>query len=148
MPKSRPLRPGMRIDVEVWAVASLDISRRKLLRVAAASAASTLVNAPAVAQASPRVVIVGGGFGGATLARTLKKADPRISVTLVESSRTFTACPFSNAVIAGLRDLDAQQFGYEKIAGDGVSVAFDTATAIDVDTRTVTLGGGGALAYD
>jgi len=64
-------------------VASLDISRRKLLRVAAASAASNLVHAPAVAQANPRAVIVGGGFAGATLARTLKKADPRISVSLV-----------------------------------------------------------------
>jgi sulfide dehydrogenase [flavocytochrome c] flavoprotein chain len=130
------------------AVASLDISRRKLLGVAAAGAASSFLHAPAVAQATPRVVIVGGGFAGTTLARTLKKADPRLSVTLVESSRTFTACPFSNAVIAGLRDLGAQQFGYDKIAGDGVSVAFDTATAVDVGTRTVTLGGGGTLAYD
>ena len=129
-------------------MASLDISRRKLLGVAAAGAASTLLNAPAVAQATPRVVIVGGGFAGTTLARTLKKTDPRISVTLVESSRTFTACPFSNAVIAGLRDLSAQQFGYDKVAGDGVSVAFDTASAVDVGTRTVTLGGGGTLAYD
>jgi len=129
-------------------VASLDISRRKLLGVAAAGAASTLLHAPAVAQATPRVVIVGGGFAGTTLARTLKKTDPRISVTLVESSRTFTACPFSNAVIAGLRDLSAQQFGYDKVAGDGVSVAFDTASAVDVGTRTVTLGGGGTLAYD
>ena len=51
------------------------------------------------------MVVVGGGFAGASCARALKKLDPRITVTLVEASQTFTACPFSNAVIAGLRDL-------------------------------------------
>jgi sulfide dehydrogenase [flavocytochrome c] flavoprotein chain len=129
-------------------MASMDMTRRKLLGIAAAGAAGSLVHTPAVAQAAPRVVIVGGGFAGATLARTLKKADPRVSITLVESSRTFTACPFSNAVVAGLRDLDAQQFAYDKIAGEGVTVAFETATAIDVGNRTVTLAGGATLAYD
>jgi sulfide dehydrogenase [flavocytochrome c] flavoprotein chain len=129
-------------------MASMIVTRRKLLRIATAGAAASLVRTPAIAQAAPRVVVVGGGFAGATLARTLKKADPRVSITLVESSRTFTACPFSNAVIAGLRDLDAQRFAYDKIAGDGVTVAFETATAIDVGNRTVTLAGGATLAYD
>ena len=55
---------------------------------------------------APRVVVVGGGFAGATCARALKKLDPRIAVTLVEANRTFTACPFSNLVIAGLRELE------------------------------------------
>ena len=49
-------------------------------------------------------------------ARALKQADPHIAVTLVEANRTFTACPFSNGVIAGLRDLKRQQFGYDKVA--------------------------------
>jgi sulfide dehydrogenase [flavocytochrome c] flavoprotein chain len=129
-------------------MASMDMNRRRLLGIAAAGAAARFIHAPAVAQASPRVVIVGGGFAGATLARTLKKTDPRVSITLVESSRTFTACPFSNAVIAGLRDLDAQQFGYEKIVGEGVALAFEAATTVDVGARTVTLAGGGTLAYD
>ena len=74
---------------------------------------------PALAQnAGGRVVVVGGGFAGATCARTLKRLDPRLAVTLVEANQTFTACPFSNEVIAGLRDLKAQQFGYNKIADD------------------------------
>ena len=64
---------------------------------------------------------MGGGFAGATCARFIKRIDPRITVTLVEASQTFTACPFSNGVIAGLRDLKAQQFGYDKIAADGRS---------------------------
>ena len=67
-----------------------------------------------------RVVVVGGGFAGATCARTLKRLDPRLAVTLVEANQTFTACPFSNEVIAGLRDIKAQQFGYTKIADDKV----------------------------
>ena len=76
---------------------------------------------PALAQAAGgRVVVVGGGFAGATCARAIKRLDPRIAVTLVEASQVFTACPFSNEVIAGLRDIKAQQFGYEKIAADGV----------------------------
>ena len=51
----------------------------------------------------------------------IKRIDPRITVTLVEASQTFTACPFSNVVIAGLRDLKAQQFGYDKVAADEVA---------------------------
>ena len=77
---------------------------------------------PALAQgAGGRVVVVGGGFAGATVARTLKRLDPRITVTLVEASQTFTACPFSNEVIAGLRDIKEQQFGYDKVAAAGVA---------------------------
>src|ERR1700722_17964393 len=85
-------------------------SRRDVLRTAAAGAAAagaaTLLPRPALAQnATARVVVVGGGFAGATCARVLKRLDPRIAVTLVEASQTFTACPFSNEVIAGLRDI-------------------------------------------
>ena len=83
---------------------------------------------PALAQAPPRVVVVGGGFAGATAARALKKADPDIPVTLVEANATFTACPFSNLVIAGLRDLKAQQFTYEKMVADGIVIAAGKAT--------------------
>src|SRR5262249_4811426 len=80
----------------------------------------------AVAQGAPRVVVVGGGFAGATVARALKRADPRIAVTLVERNPTFTACPFSNLVIAGLRDLQSQQFGYDTFAAEGVNVKLYT----------------------
>ena len=74
---------------------------------------------PAFAQgAAGRVVVVGGGFAGRTCARAIKKFDPRLSVTLVEANPTFTACPFSNNVVAGLRDLKEQQFGYDKLATD------------------------------
>jgi NADPH-dependent 2,4-dienoyl-CoA reductase/sulfur reductase-like enzyme len=78
----------------------------------------------------------------------LKRLDPRIAVTLVEADQTFTACPFSNEVIAGLRDIKEQQFGYKKIADDKVEVAFDRATAVDPQARMVTLAGGMRLPYD
>jgi len=121
-------------------------NRREFLTSNAAVA--SLIAAPALAQAAPRVVVVGGGFAGASAARALKKADPRIAVTLVETSRTFTACPFSNGVIGGLRDIKAQQFGYDKIAADGIQVAFATATGVNQQARTVALDSGGPLSYD
>jgi sulfide dehydrogenase [flavocytochrome c] flavoprotein subunit len=121
-------------------------SRREFLASTAATA--SLIAAPAIAQAAPRALVVGGGFAGASAARALKKADPRIAVTLVETSRTFTACPFSNGVIGGLRDLKAQQFGYDKVAADGIQVAFATATGVDAQARTVALDSGGPLPYD
>src|SRR5207253_10801071 len=87
-------------------------SRRQFLKGAAA-----LLPMPAIAQGTgPKVVVIGGGFAGASAARFIKKANPQIAVTLVEQNPTFTACPFSNGVIAGLRPLRAQQFNYEKIA--------------------------------
>ncbi len=124
------------------------VTRRQLLASAAGATASALMGAPALAQAAPRVVVVGGGFAGATAARALKKADQRIAVTLVEASRTFTACPFSNLVIGGLRELASQQFGYDKVAADGIQVVLATATGVDPQRRTVALGDGVSLAYD
>ena len=94
-------------------------SRREFLKSAAAGAA--LLPLPAIAQgARGRVVVLGGGFGGGTCARFIKRIDPRITVTLVEANPTFIACPFSNGVITGLREIRSQEFGYDKFAGDQV----------------------------
>jgi sulfide dehydrogenase [flavocytochrome c] flavoprotein chain len=125
-------------------------SRRSFLKTtAAAGAAAALMPLPAIAQgAGGRVVVVGGGFAGGTCARFLKRIDPRITVTLVEANQTFTACPFSNNVIAGLTDLKSQQFGYDKFASDGVTVNFSPANGVDVQGRVVTLGNGTRLNYD
>ena len=122
-------------------------NRRELL-ASAAAATGTLIFAPALAQAAPRVAVVGGGFAGATAARAVKKADPRVAVTLVEANRSFTACPFSNLVIAGLRDLTSQQFGYDKVVADGIEIAFATATSLNAEKRTLVLDTGSTLTYD
>jgi sulfide dehydrogenase [flavocytochrome c] flavoprotein chain len=123
-------------------------SRRQFVATVAAGAAASLPR-PLLAQgAQPRIVVIGGGFAGATAARFLKRTDPRLIVTLVEPNAIFAACPFSNEVIAGLRDMRAQLFGYDRIAADGVVIAHQTATGVDGQARTVALGNGTRLSYD
>jgi NADPH-dependent 2,4-dienoyl-CoA reductase/sulfur reductase-like enzyme len=122
-------------------------TRRDFLKHSTASATASLLPAPARAQAAPKVVVVGGGFGGASFARALNAINAKIQITLIESSATFTACPFSNAVIAGLRDLTSQQFGYEKIKVSGINVVIGAATAVDHQAKTVWVGEA-ALNYD
>jgi NADPH-dependent 2,4-dienoyl-CoA reductase/sulfur reductase-like enzyme len=124
------------------------LTRRSVVRGIAASATALILPHVARAQSAARVAVIGGGFGGATCARALKRIDPKLDVTLIEPNRTFTACPFSNEVIAGLRDLAAQQFGYDKIASEGVRVVAQMAAKIDPSTRTVTLADGASLGYD
>lgn len=128
---------------------TIRLTRRSVLVGALASGAmASTVCAPAIAQNAPRVVVVGGGFAGAGFARALKHAVNNVNITLVETHRTFTACPFSNHVIAGLRELSAQQFTYEKVAADGVTMAYEPAIAVDAGSRTVTLRSGTPLSYD
>ncbi len=126
------------------------VHRRQFLKSAAAAGAATACFKPALAQgAGPRVIIIGGGFGGTGCARALRKADPKINVTLVETNATYTAPPQSNAVIAGLMDLSHQEFGYDKVKAAGIDVIIAAATAVDPEKRTVTLAGGSTLlAYD
>ncbi|HET7887890.1 MAG TPA: NAD(P)/FAD-dependent oxidoreductase [Bradyrhizobium sp.] len=126
----------------------LKTTRRNVLRGVAAATASLALPCPSFAQAGARVVVIGGGFGGAACARALRKINPKLQVTLVEANRTFTACPFSNEVIAGLREIDAQQFGYEKIASLGVTIVVQSATKVDPQARTVGLADGTSLPYD
>lgn len=116
--------------------------------VGATALAATSFALPVLAQASARVVVIGGGFGGASCARALRRLDPKLRVTLVEPDKTYTACPFSNQVIAGLRPLEAQQFTYDKVAADGVTVVAQAAINVDSQARSVTLADGTQLAYD
>ena len=114
-----------------------------------AGAGALALATPSLAQgAAGRVVVIGGGFAGATVARAIKAMDARVAVTLVEPNATFTACPFSNEVIVGLRGIEAQQFGYDGVRKAGVEVIVDTASAVDAEACVVTLAGGARLAYD
>jgi len=103
---------------------------------------------PSLAQSAPRIIVIGGGFGGASCARALKRIDARLQVTLIEPNPTFTACPFSNEVIAGLRELAAQQFTYQRIAAEGIAVVAQAATKVDAGAREVGLADGSSLRYD
>lgn len=107
------------------------------------------LGAPIVlAQAQPRIVVVGGGFAGASCARALKHEDAGLAVMLIESAAQYTACPFSNVVIAGLREIGAQQFGYGGFARDGIRVVPKRAVAVDTQARKVRLDDGSEQAYD
>jgi len=124
-------------------------TRRQILKGAGSTiAAATLWPHALRAQAAPLVVIVGGGFAGASCARALRAADPKIAVTLVEARSTYTAPPMSNAVLGELRDLSSQQFRYDKIASAGITVKVASATAVDAQAHNVTLSTGDKLSYD
>ena len=127
--------------------ATRPMTRRDVARGIAASAVAALP-CPSFAQGAARIVVVGGGFGGASCARALRKLDPKLQVSLIEPNQTFTACPFSNEVIVGMRELPAQQFNYDKIAATGVTVIPQTAAKVDPEKRIVTLADGNSLSYE
>jgi NADPH-dependent 2,4-dienoyl-CoA reductase/sulfur reductase-like enzyme len=120
-------------------------SRRQVLATVAALA--TLPAAPRVrAQDSGRVVVVGGGFGGATAARWLARMGHL--VTLVERDATYLSCPFSNTVLGGLNTLAAITHDREALQADGVKLLQGEAVAVDPDARRVSLAAGESLPYD
>jgi sulfide dehydrogenase [flavocytochrome c] flavoprotein chain len=94
-----------------------------------------------------RVVVIGGGWGGATAARYVRMADPSIEVILLEPNKEFVSCPFSNLVLSGLRTMDSLTQPYEGLRRRGVKIIHETATAIEPDTKRVRIGEG-YLAYD
>jgi sulfide dehydrogenase [flavocytochrome c] flavoprotein subunit len=124
------------------------VTRRNVAGGLAASAAALALPSPALAQSAARIIVIGGGFGGASCARALRRLDPKLQVTLIEANRSFTACPFSNEVIAGLREIEAQQFGYRKIVAEGITVIPQAATKVDAQARTVGLADGTTLSFD
>ncbi|MEK9970318.1 MAG: FCSD flavin-binding domain-containing protein [Ferrovibrio sp.] len=106
--------------------------------------------APAVlGQAKPRVVVIGGGAGGATAARYLAKdSNGALDVVLVEPAETYTTCFHSNLYLGGFRSYQSITHSYAKIAALGVRHVRQMATAIDRDRREVRLADGSAIAYD
>jgi len=133
-------------------VMRLDVTRRPTRRDVARGISTTIATSmlpwPALAQSAARIVVIGGGFGGASCARALRRLDAKLQVTLIEPNRIFTACPFSNEVIAGLRQLQAQQFNYDSIAAEGVKIVAQAATKIDPQARNVGLADGGSVSYE
>jgi sulfite dehydrogenase len=125
-------------------------SRRAFLGASTALAASTL-SACATSPSAPslgRVVIIGGGFGGATAARYLKLWGGNIDVTLVERQAQFVSCPLSNMVIGGHLQMADITRGYDGLAGLGIKRLQDEAVKVDATRRTVTLRSGAVLTWD
>lgn len=126
----------------------LPMTRRTAVLGITASTASLARPPVSRAQSTGRVVVVGGGFGGAACARALKRAQRDLQVILIDPNAIFTSCPFSNEVIAGLRDIEAQQFGHDKLAAEGVTVINQAVTAIEPQQRSVMTSDGVALPFD
>lgn len=121
----------------------MTLTRRDMI---AATLAMPLTLRPLRAQDRGRIVVVGGGFGGGTVARFL--ATSGHDVTLVERDATFATCPFSNTVLGGLNGMEAITFGMEGLQAAGVTVVQDEAAGVDPDAGTVALASGGTLPYD
>lgn len=114
------------------------------------TAATATLSAPMVMGAGkPRVVVVGGGAGGATAARYIAKdSKGEIEVILIEPSRAYYTCFFSNLYLGGLRDINSISHSYGALASNGVNVVHDWATGVDRGAKTVSLAGGGSVSYD
>lgn len=126
------------------------ITRRQFGLLAASAAASLVMPAYLRAQAKPRVVVIGGGAGGATAARYIAKdSEGAIDVTLIEDSDRFTTCFFSNLYVGGYRDFDSITHGYDKLqANYGITKVTGLATGVDRDKKEVVMQDGARIAYD
>ena len=127
--------------------------RRDFLKVIGAAGAVTGFGSlvwpmEALAAASGKVVVVGGGFGGATCARYLKRWGPKLDVTLVERDTSYITCPFSNEVLAGNLEMSEITHSYSNIAAQGINVVHDEVTAIDAGGKSISLKYGGSMKFD
>jgi NADPH-dependent 2,4-dienoyl-CoA reductase/sulfur reductase-like enzyme len=128
------------------------MKRRQFLGAASASAAlaSAAGCATMARPAKAQVVVVGGGYGGATAAKYIRMwSEGDIGVTLVEPNPTFISCPLSNLVLGGSRQLDDLTLSYDAlVTRHGVRLLRDTVQSIDFDKRTLKLASGQGLSYD
>lgn len=126
------------------------LTRREFLTVGAGALALPWAGGwSAPARAKGRVVVIGGGFGGATAARYLRQFDPGIEVTLVEKNRSYYTCPFSNTVLGGINDIAFIRHDYRQLRTvHGVQVVHDTVESLDPEARTVRLRSGKRLPFD
>jgi sulfide dehydrogenase [flavocytochrome c] flavoprotein chain len=124
-------------------------TRRKFGYFAGATCLAALVPRVAGSQVAARVVVIGGGVGGATVAKYLAASATMFEVTLIEPKPRYTTCFFSNLYLAGLRSLESLTHGYETLAQKyGIKVVHDSVMAINPVGKTVTLEGGQKLLYD
>lgn len=127
----------------------MTMNRRDFVKTTGALATVSALGFPYIARAdSKKVVVVGGGTGGATAAKYLKLADPSIDVTLIEPNPFYYTCYMSNEVLGGVRDIRTIQHGYDGLKRHGVKVVQDSAASIDADKKVVKTAGGDEFPYD
>jgi sulfite dehydrogenase len=121
------------------------MKRRDFLKLAgAASLAGCASSVPSRA----RVVVIGGGFGGATAARYIRHWDPSIDVVLVERDADFVSCPMSNLVLGGFTGMQDITQSRDGLRRQGVQIVRDEAIAVDAAKKTVRLARGGDISYE
>ncbi|XOV85575.1 MAG: FAD-dependent oxidoreductase [bacterium] len=121
-------------------------SRRDLLKHSLTTLTATAAGAAHAGRA--RVVVIGGGFAGASAAIELRRIDPGLRVTLIETNPTYYACPLSNMVVTRLRRISQQAFGYTTLAASGIHVIHERAEDVDPAIRKVKLASGATISYD
>ena len=129
----------------------MQMKRRDFLKVgAAAGAMASLYGCAGGGKASGHVVVVGGGYGGATTAKYLRMwSEGGVQVTLIERNPTFISCPISNLVIGGTKTMEDITISYDGLKNKwGVRVIQDDVVAVDAAKRTISLKAGGAMSYD
>lgn len=127
------------------------MKRRDFLKVgAAAGAMATLYGCAGGGKASGHVVVVGGGYGGATIAKYLRMwSEGGVQVTLIERNPTFISCPISNLVIGGLKTMEDITVSYDGLKSKwGVRIVQDEVTAVNPEKRSISLKSGGTMSYD
>ena len=123
---------------------TIQLPRRALLGAAALIAAP----APLRAQSTARLLVIGGGFGGASAASFARRTYPDVQVTLVEPQTRFVTCPYGNLLLGGERQIGQITHSYDGLRARGVTVIHDRAAGIDAAAKRVRLSGGQVLAYD
>ena len=123
-------------------------SRRETLSLSSSLAAGVLLAGPVKATSKPKVVIIGGGFGGISAAKTLRKIQPNYDVTLVTENEFFSTCPFSNLVIANERSIESITFNYNSLAAQGVSIKIGKVIEIDPVKKLIVLKDGTKINFD
>ena len=126
----------------------IKFNRRNFLKAAGASTAASFAFPYVASGASRKVVVVGGGAGGAIAARYIKMEDEAIDVTLIEVNKYHHTCFMSNEVLGGERELSTLKFDYDGLAAHGIKVVHDRATDVDPAKKTVMTAGSGKFDYD
>lgn len=125
------------------------LTRREFVKWLSATAGVTAVTGCATpGNGAARVVVIGGGYGGATAAKYIKLWAPDIDVTIVERGSEFVSCPMSNLVLGGNTQIANITMGYDGVRKHGIRIVRDEAVAVDAGSRQVRLASGGTLGYD
>lgn len=128
----------------------MKLNRRQFSALLATSTAAAIAPLQLMGQARPKVVVIGGGAGGATAARYLANdAKGEIDVTLIENSKTYTSCFYSNLYFGGFRSFESITHSYDTLASDfGINVVHGYASEIDRSGKTIKMQDGSRIAYD